>query len=248
MEQKFLKVATKAAKEAVKIILQERDKPRIVEYKTPGDFALKADRDSEKKIMQILQKNFPNHNILTEETGKIDKNSKYTWVIDPLDGTINFWHKLPLFAVAIALLKNDEPILSVIYLPIFNEFYHAIKGKGAYCNNKRIRVSKTKNLLKGLYCGNAYQITKLKEKTGVHLARAFGCASVEFVYVATGKLTARIRLRGKDPYGAAAGSLLVLEAGGKISTATGKKFTIFSQKYVASNKLAHNKILKILKK
>lgn len=243
----FLKLATSAAKAAAKIIMAERGKAKIVKQKGQGDFAICTDLHAEKKILSMITKAFPKHNILTEETGKIDKGSEYTWVIDPLDGTVNFKHDLPIFATAITLLKNEQPVLSVVYAPVLKEFFHAVEGKGAFLNGKKIRVSATRKINDGLYCGNVFNLCKLENKISRHVARSFGSTALELAYVACGRFTARIRLKLCDPYDFAAGKLLVEEAGGIVTTIDGKPCTIYTENYIASNKLVHKKLLSFLK-
>jgi myo-inositol-1(or 4)-monophosphatase len=245
---KFLKFATLAAKEAAKIVMKVRGKARITEYKGEGDFAVDADHKSENKIMAMIQKKYPTHNILTEETGRIDKGSEYTWVIDPVDGTLNFAHGLPFFAIAITLLKKEKPIVCVVYAPVLKEFFHAVVGKGAFLNGKRIRVSTTKKINDGFYCGNVFNLCTLKNKIGRHVVRSLGCTSLELAYIACGHLTARIRLKGYDPYDFAAGILLVTEAGGLVTTIDGKHCTVHSENHIASNGFVHKKIIQMLKR
>jgi len=245
----FIKLASSAAKEAAKIIMKARGKAKIVKYKGEGDFAVDADHKSENKIMAMIQKKYPTHNILTEETGKINKGSEYTWVIDPIDGTLNFKHGLPLFAISIALLKNEKPIVSVIYAPALKEFFHAVKGKGAFLNGKRIHVSSTKKVSDGLYDGSVFNLCLIKNKLEYHTARGLGSTALGLAYVACGRLTARIRVRRiSDPYSNAAGVLLITEAGGLVTKNDGKPCDIYSKNIIASNKRVHKKLVQLLKK
>jgi len=239
----FLAFAIKLAKESGQILLRMQKRAKIVTYKEKGDFALDADITSEKHIMKRIQKKYPEHAILTEETGKHEKKSDYMWVIDPLEGTLNYAHKVPFWAVNIALCYKGKSIVSVIYAPLFKELFHAEKGKGTYLNGKRVRVNKDTNLMK------TYLTLNLKHFCEVplsrHVMRYFGCAGLELAYVACGRLGARIKARGTDPFGYAAGSILVKEAGGKVTDMKGRPWTLQSDGVLASNGKLHNKLLKI---
>ena len=133
-----------AAKAAGVVILKNYKTVGKVKFKAPRSLVTKADILSEKTIIKTIRKKFPDHNFLTEESGAIKKNSKYTWIIDPIDGTTNFVAKIPEFAVSIALAKNDEILMGVVYNPCTNEMFFAEKGKGSYLNNKKLQVSKKK--------------------------------------------------------------------------------------------------------
>ena len=148
MDDKFLKIAKQAAIEAGKIIQKYSGRSLSLSLKNEdkSDFATKADLESEEKIVKILTKNFPTHNIIAEEKNKINKGSEYTWLIDPIDGTISYTHDLPFFAVLIGLLKDNQPILGVINDVYSKDLYYARKGQGAYLNGKTIQVSQEKYL------------------------------------------------------------------------------------------------------
>ena len=137
----------KAAKAGGEVARKYFGKILSIEGKSmPCDFRTKADLESEKAILKILSKKFPKYNIFSEEDGKTDKNSEYTFVIDPLDGTNNFVLGVPYFSTSIALMKGDEVIFGVIYNPVINNMYYAEKGKGSYLNGRKIHVSKEANL------------------------------------------------------------------------------------------------------
>jgi len=241
----FLKFAIKTAKEASKILARMRKRAKIVKYKGKGDFALDADYASEKHIMQRIRKKYPDHAILTEETGKHDKKSDYLWIIDPIDGTLNYAHDLPFYTISIALYKKDKPVVGVVYVPAFQELFYATKGKGAYLNGKKIRVGKAKTIDDAYISLNFAHYCKINWYK--HGLRYLGCESLELCYVACGRYDAHVRLKGKDPFGYGAGSLIVLEAGGKITDCKGKKWNIHSNGILATNGKVHNKILKVTK-
>ena len=222
-----------------------------------------TDKLAESAIIKNIQKKYPNHNILSEEIGYIDKNSEYTWIIDPLDGTSNFAAGIPWFGILIAVLKNNEPILSGAYLPIQKELYFAEKGKGAFKNNKPISVSQEENLENVLF---AYSLdySENNEKTtqeskmiknlvqNVRNIRATN-SLLDFLYTAEGKFGGNINQTTKI-WDIASPALIIEEAGGKVTDITGNKlnFTINNATInknftiIASNKLLHHKILKII--
>ena len=141
-DSNFLKVAKQAAQEAGETILKFSTKGYETEYKgRKNDYVTEADFAAEKLIIDSIKKSFPDHNIIAEESGEENNNSEYTWVIDPLDGTIAFMTGIPLFAVSIGLLKHNKPYLGVVNVPAIAHFFYAEKGQGAYLNGKKITVS-----------------------------------------------------------------------------------------------------------
>ena len=251
----FLKLAMKAARAGGKIMKQRAGKGKIITWKNKFDYAADVDYKIEKVILKMIQKAYPKHNILTEERGKINKKSDYTWVIDPSDGTLNFMHNIPYSAVSIAVVKGDKtPIIGVVYAPMLNETYHAVKGKGAFLNGKRIHVSKETNIMKGAYAGAVHDVQGITSLPSA-LLHAFSCSSIELAYLACGRLSGRIRVHEHyekykyDPFGYAAGVLLVTEAGGKITDVHGGPWEMLDMKSViASNGKLHKKLLSIFRR
>ncbi len=144
---KFLEIAKEAATEAGKIIRRSfGQEHKLIIKEDVADFATQVDLESEKKIVEILIKAFPDHNIVSEEKVKIDNKSKYTWAIDPIDGTVSYNTGMPFFSVSIGLLEDNQPIVGVILHVIEKGLYWAGRGKGAYLNGKKISVSKTTKL------------------------------------------------------------------------------------------------------
>jgi len=189
------------------------------------DLVSEVDKNSEEKIVSWIEENFPEHSILAEEGGSVDKDSHYKWVIDPLDGTTNYIHGFPLFSISIALMKKEEPILGVIYIPYLNELYSAIKGRGAFLNGERIRVNKKNSLKESLLVtGFPYDLTedkynnitifnRLLHKTrGV---RRLGSAAYDLACIASGKLDGFWELK-LSPWDVKAGIIIIKEAGGKV--------------------------------
>ncbi|MFH2028608.1 MAG: inositol monophosphatase family protein, partial [Nanoarchaeota archaeon] len=195
MQDIYKKEAIKAAKEAGKIQLRYFETGIAKKAKKDDSFVTKADIESTKAIRNILGKNFPDHTLKCEELGTTRKNSDYKWIIDPLDGTHNFIIDNPLFGVSIALKHKDEVILGVINMPVLGKMYHAQKGKGAYCNGKKINVSKMNRLDKSLFIFDS----KLRSKTDVKMGimrrlaektwrmRSYGVSVYNNLLVAEGK-------------------------------------------------------------
>ena len=168
-----------------------------VSKKGPGDFVTKTDKKVESIIIEELEKARPNYGFIAEESGQNINDSEFNWVIDPIDGTSNFMHGIPHFAISIALEKKGEVISGIICDPIKNETFYAEKGRGSYVNNRRIRVSSRKNLeeIIGLY--GCPPMAKVKENKffdqiqrasiEIHKLRNYGSAALDFAYVASGR-------------------------------------------------------------
>lgn len=241
----LLKFAITLAKESAKLLQRLQNKAKIVKEKGKGDFALDADIDSENYIMKKIRQKYPSHDILTEESGHHHKDSEYLWIIDPLEGTLNYAHHLPIWAINIGLFYKGKPFIGVIYAPVLKELFYAAKGKGAYLNGKRIHVNEDEDPTKSFYSvSSEFYFTSLPT-LGRHLFRRLGCFGLELAYVACGRFGAKIFF-GNDPYGYGAGSILVLEAGGKITDLKGNQWTLRSEGVLSSNGQLHDKILTLL--
>jgi len=195
-----------------------------VSSKGPGDFVSSADKRTEKTIIEELQKAHPEYGIITEETGIINKsNIKNRWIIDPIDGTMNFLNGIPQFAISIAYEENNEIICGVIFNPISNEMFCAEKGNGAYLNNTRIRVSNKKKLKDALLVtGGPKGASKIKNEiyseyinvsNNVSNVRKFGSAALDMAYVACGRFDGYWQ-RELNYWDIAAGVIILREAGG----------------------------------
>jgi len=191
----------------------------------PCDFRTKADLESEKAIINILERKFPKYNIFSEEIGKINKNSEYTFVIDPLDGTNNFVLGVPYFSTSIALMKGQEVIFGAIYNPIVGNIYYAEKGKGAYLNGKKIRVNSESDLKKSsvsivvnynFSVKNYMKITGKLHDKGTKRALTFWSVALDYCLLASGKIEALI-LHKVPLYDFAAGKIIAREAGALIT-------------------------------
>jgi len=180
-----------------------------VSVKGPTDFVSNADTNAEKIIINELSKMKKNFSILSEETGYIkNKDEKNIWIIDPIDGTSNFLHGIPHFAISIALQSYDEIICGLIFDPIKNEMFYAEKDNGSYLNNKRIRVSKKKNVNACLFATNGNKYKNVNVPT-----RKTGCAALDMAYVAAGRFDGYFQ-ENLNLWDIAAGIILVKEAGG----------------------------------
>ncbi|OGF28022.1 hypothetical protein A2331_02845 [Candidatus Falkowbacteria bacterium RIFOXYB2_FULL_34_18] len=258
MKNSYKKIAAEAAREAGDKLLWyfERLKKGDVISKAKHDIVTPADLASEKIILRAIKKNFPNHNILSEEGGQQKKkNSEYLWVVDPLDGTTNFAMGNPLFSISIGLFKNNEPILGVIYVPILNNLYTAKKGIGAFLNNKKIQVSKEGKISNAFltFCHGS-QRKDIERATNIHKKlklkardiRQIGSAAIECAWVAQGKVEAII-IPGVHVWDIAAGALLVREAGGNVTDINGKNWNIYSNGIIASNKAIKTTLSRTIK-
>ncbi|MBI4039021.1 inositol monophosphatase [Candidatus Daviesbacteria bacterium] len=257
MADKFLAVAKKAALEAG-VVISKYSSKNLTKNIKGGDlsnFATQADIEAEKVIVKILGTHFPEHNIVGEEGTKIYKNSEYTWFIDPLDGTFTFGQKIPFFTVSIGLIKNDLPILGVINHVAFKNLYWAVFKKGAYLNDKRIHVSSKKSLTESaavLEPGHKQNrsakmdlyVNKLITKIAYHYT--FGSAAVTLALVADASLD--LYVTEAYPWDVAAGTILIREAGGKVTDFAGQEPDWSKERLsvVASNGLIHDQILESL--
>ena len=182
-----------------------------VSKKGPGDFLSAADKKTEKIIIQELMRAYPDYSILSEEIGKIEKNKEDKWIIDPIDGTTNFLHGIPHFAICLALESKKQIISGLIYDPIKDEMFYAEKNKGAYLNNQRLRVS-NKNLIDECLFSSNHEGVKFSNLN----MRYSGCAALDLAYVASGRLDGFFHNK-INIWDVAAGALLVEEAGGIVN-------------------------------
>jgi len=246
-------LAIKAAKEAGKILKYYFG--RTVQVRTKGERSLVTDIDlkAEEKIVNLIKRDYPEDNILSEETKYQTFDSDFRWIIDPLDGTHNYIRGMENFGTSIALAYRDKVILGVIYLPMSDELYFAEKGKGAFLNQKRITVSRKDLDQATMVYDSTIRLNKgpmLKYLDRlvdeVFNIRMFGSTVRSLTYVAEGKADLEIEYNDK-PWDFAAGLLLVEEAGGKATDLKGKRWTLNSKGYIASNGRIHSKVLKIIK-
>jgi myo-inositol-1(or 4)-monophosphatase len=255
MEQ-LKEVLLDATKEGGKIIQQYFNGAFSVSHKEGiNNLVTEVDKLAEQKIIDIIRKAFPAHSILSEEVGELAQESEYQWIIDPIDGTVNFAHGIPICCVSIGLLKDGHLILGAVYNPMMNELFFAEKGKGATLNGKPISVSKKTDFEKAfLVTGFPYKWPdgaehpiKVFERMVLEglPVRRLGSAAIDLCWVACGRFDGfwEYNLSAWD---VAAGYLLVEEAGGKITDFNGKPYNVFDKQTLATNGLIHDEMLKVI--
>jgi len=220
--------------------------------KGPGDFVSSADKRTEKILIDELQKAHPEYGIITEETGIINKsNINNRWIIDPIDGTLNFLNGIPQFAISVGYEENSEIKCGVIFNPITNEFFSAEKGNGAYLNNSRIRVSNKKKLKDALLVtGGPKGASKIKDKIfseyieiskNVSNVRKFGSAALDMAYVASGRFDGYWQ-RELNYWDVAAGIIIIKEAGGFVDYFDDDKAFPLKKNILATNSNIHSEL------
>jgi myo-inositol-1(or 4)-monophosphatase len=255
----MLNIAIKAARAAGAIINRASlDIERLtVTAKSHNDFVTEVDKAAEDVIIATLLEAYPGHGILAEESGREHgaKDSDFVWVIDPLDGTTNFIHGFPVYAVSIALTWRGQVQQAVVYDPSRNDLFYASKGKGAYLNDRRIRVSKRTRMLETLIGtgfpfrkgDNFQRYMKMFEEVMVQCAgmRRPGAASLDLCYVAAGYLDGFFET-GLSPWDVAAGSLIITEAGGLVGNFTGEPDFLYQREIVAGTPRIYGQLVKTL--
>ncbi len=247
MSGDYLEVAVETAQEAGKILLEEFDRPARITYKGEVDLVTQADRRSEEAVVARLKKYFPDHAILAEEGSGHERPSKYCWYVDPLDGTTNFAHGYPCFAVSIALAEKDEPIVGVVYNPVSQELFAAARGTAAMLNGRKIHVSAIDKLATSLLA-TGFPSHKRAKNPNIHYywdftlkshgVRRDGSAALDLAGVAAGRFDGFWEF-GLKPWDTAAGVLLVEEAGGRVSDFEGKPYKLGGRVILASNGRVH---------
>ena len=244
------------ALEAGELIRSYFGKKFEVEYKTnESNLVTQVDKDSEKLITDFIVKKYPSHNILAEEGSSVNKGGEYTWVVDPIDGTTNFAHGLPIFSVSIGVQKNEETVVGVVFDVMLNNLYSVAKGSGAFVNNKKIEVSENKNLKHSvLVTGFPYNISENPDRafekfTALTKAsrgmRRLGSAAIDFCYVANGVFDGFWEVH-LHPWDICGGKLIAEEAGGLVTDFKGKKIGIHSKQILCTNGKIHDEMLEII--
>ena len=251
----FLTTAIAAAKKAGRIQRERFHRPKEVFYKGAIDLVTDVDKESEAVILALLKEAYPDADILSEETPFHSSDSPLLWIVDPLDGTTNYAHGYPCFSVSIALQKEGVIHLGVVYNPVTDECYTAIRGEGAYKNDQPLRVSRTENIEQALLCtGFPYDVgtsrrNNLREFTKIirHAqgVRRDGSAALDLCRVAEGAFDGFWELKLK-PWDVAAGALIASEAGGLVTTFEGDPFDPFVDTILCTNGLIHDALKAIL--
>ena len=250
MTANYLDVAIETALEAGKILREEYALAPDIRYKGDVDLVTQADRRSEQAIVTRLGKFFPEHSIAAEEgTGHV-RSSEFRWHVDPLDGTTNFAHKYPCFAVSIALAQNGNVLAGVVYNPIHNELFAAARGQGATLNGKKISVSRVTTLSTSLLC-TGFPVHERRSNPNIHYyydftirshgVRRDGSAALDLACVAAGRFDGFWEF-GLKAWDTAAGVLLVQEAGGTISDFDRQPYQLGGPVILATNSLIHEEM------
>lgn len=257
----LLNIATKAVRSASKTILRNFERLDRVKIQDKGvnDFVSEIDKKVEQEIIDIIKESYPNHSILGEESGTehsgSDNHDEYLWIIDPIDGTANYIHGYPRFAISIGVQYKNKMLCGLIYDPLAQEIFTAENGRGAYCNNKRIRVRQQKDLYGSLlsvaFSHNTSTQKELYLKTlgatefrsaGI---RRTGSAALDLAYIASGRLDGMWAFNLK-PWDVSAGTLLITEAGGMVSDFEGGNKYFTSGNIITGSPSVHKELSKII--
>jgi myo-inositol-1(or 4)-monophosphatase len=255
MDDRYLQLAMAAAKEAGRIQMLHSDHSLPVEYKGEFNPVTEVDRLCERAIVKMVSEAFPEHDILTEESPFEGKGSPWKWIIDPLDGTTNYLHGFPCFCVSIGLEAEGEIIAGVVYVPPLNELFHAENGKGAFLNGNKIVVSRVDRLNRSLICtGFPYDVHEHADfylryfrqfLTKSFAVRRPGSAAIDLSYLAAGRFDGFWEFK-LHPWDVAAATLMITEAGGKLTDLQGRPYSIYSKEILASNGLIHQEMLQAI--
>ncbi len=251
-----LPIAEAIARRAGAVVREGFGQARQVRQKGVIDLVTEFDQRSEEVIVSALQKEFPEHAVLAEESGLHQRTSEYQWVVDPIDGTTNFAHGFPLFAISLGLLRGKVPAAGVIYDPLHEELFAAALGQGATLNSRPIHVSAQAHLEQALLAtGFAYNIRTNPRNNLAQFAqfqlrtqgvRRLGSAALDCAWTALGRLDGYWEF-GIKPWDIAAGGLLVREAGGRATSTEGDEEFVSTGTIVVSNGLLHEQILRVLR-
>jgi len=254
---KELDIARRAAREAGEILLRKLGRINRISKKGEIDLVTEADLASEEAIVGIIREHFPRDSILTEESGEYRNRPDRVWLVDPLDGTTNFAHGFPFFALSLALEVKGDLVVGIVYNPRMNEFFEALKGGGAFLNGRPVHVSPTKTLNEAL-CATGFPYD-IRERPKEILSRFRemiiraqglrrpGSAALDLCYVAAGIFDAFWE-EGLKPWDTAAGALILNEAGGRTTDFKGRPFTPYMDTVAATNGLLHQEMLSALER
>ena len=246
------------AKEAGKILIKYINRDNKIRIKGDKGYVCDADIASEEYIISMIEKHYPNSNIIAEERGE-KKNIDYnglTWIIDPLDGTTNYIHRFPFYCVSIGVMENSTLIAGAVYQPFYKEMYSAQINKGAFLNKNKIKVSSTKSfndslIITGFYYHDGDKLKKQIERfhrvqSLTKSVRRLGSAALDICYVANGQADGYWE-DGLSPWDIAAGTIILQESGGRFTDIDGNPQNIFGKTFVYSNGIIHNELIKKLR-
>jgi myo-inositol-1(or 4)-monophosphatase len=252
--EKMLQTAIQAARRAGELIVERYPAGRDVAFKGYRDIVTDTDKAAQTVILDLIRARFPAHAVLSEEEEGGEIGGGYTWVVDPLDGTTNYAHRVPVFAVSIGVLEGGEPLIGVIHDPLRGQTFVAQRGSGATLNDAPIRVSRVSILKHALLSLDWGHSNAVREQVMTYLrrmllccgtVRALGSATLALAYVAAGWLDGYFNLRMK-PWDAAAGILLIAEAGGRCTTSGGGPYRVDVPDCLVTNGLLHDEVLAVM--
>jgi myo-inositol-1(or 4)-monophosphatase len=251
---RFKKFAIQAAKEAGEYILSQHGKIQEIEYKLLTDFKTKVDDYVDQLLRNKISRQYPRHNIYSEELSPQINDSEYAWVYDPLDGTFNFTNGfLNMFSVSIGLVKGKEALMGVVNVPAMKELFWAQKGEGAYINGKKIAVSQTDDVNKAMVAMDFGKLdrqrgvkyyNRMLAPDGVRYPAVYACTSVSMIQVANGRLDAYLASNA-EPWDYAGAVPIVREAGGRVTTLEGKEWELGDETILVANPVLHDKLLRM---
>ncbi len=249
----YLNRAIEIAREAGAILREGFNRPKQISYKGEVDLVTESDKRSEALVVARLRNDFPDHGIVAEEGGGAQAVAKYCWHVDPLDGTTNFAHGYPCFAVSIGLAENGHPIAGAVFNPVYDELFAAARGEGAYLNGERIRVSPVEKLATSLVA-TGFPTHQRKKSANInyywqftlrsHGVRRDGAAALDLCAVACGRFDAFWEF-GLKSWDTTAGIVIVEEAGGCITDLQGQPYHLGGPSILASNGRVHREVLEV---
>lgn len=250
-----LKFITQLIRSVGDKIARKSSQRKRISFKGEVDLVTQFDRQAQNLIVGALRKKYPQHGILSEEDVNTDTGNPIRWIVDPLDGTTNFAHGLPVWAISIGLEVEGDILLGAVYDPTRREMFSAIRQRGAYLNNKKIHVSKTKKLEYSLLVtGFPYDIRRSKQNNlrqfsdfavRAQAVRRLGSAALDLCYTACGRFDGYWELK-LSPWDQAAGSLILREAGGRVTDFTGGEFDIYGDEVLGTNGFIHRPMMQVL--
>lgn len=256
----FLSAAVDAVRAAGTVALARRRGLAPARLKGTRDLVTEADLECDRLIRERLHAQFPGHDFLSEEEGMLDQGSEYRWIIDPIDGTVNYAHGIPLWGVSVGLSRRGEMLCGAVYLPVFDELYTAAAGAGARLNGSLLRVSAVDRLLPAVVSHGDFNVGAEDARDGlnadnrkalerlvasVQRVKCLGSAVVEGAYVAGGRLDG-YAMTSLNPWDVAVTSLLVAEAGGRVTDLRGAPWTLAAGDALFSNGCLHDALLEAL--